>query len=337
MSRPNHAARRRSAGAARRLLALAAVVLAASALAGCSGVRRYNFSPSPVVHSFTVTPALLSWRGGSVAITASTANANRCVVTTSPQLPALVADVPSCSEISHTFKLVLPRNYTVAPTYYWFNIIAIGKNGRVDGSPVRIEVDKAPTIITSLEASPSSFPEAGGVLHLTGKVTNAVSCQFRSDPGLADLPRRARCSTGVVRSSLRLQANQLRKPEVYRVILIARQYGRRMQRASVVVTVAGLPGATVTSSSVTPSQLGAGGGLLTVTAAVANATTCLLNVRGPILIHREASCSSGTFSEQLLIPANRSKNPEAYTLVLSLLSGHQRVRVPLTHVKIAGS
>jgi hypothetical protein len=147
-------------------------------------------TPPAKVSNLKATPALLSYRGGAVRLTAKVAHATRCTFRVTPKMGGLPATI-RCGGASASRTVKFPRNQTDARTTYHLSITSGKSTARTS-----VSLAAAPASILSFTSSPASVTSAGGSIVLHAHVGQASSCTFGSVPTLAGLPTTVPCGNG---------------------------------------------------------------------------------------------------------------------------------------------
>ena len=139
---------------------------------------------------------------------------------------------------------------------------------------------QAATVLAA-SASPAQLAAAGGTVTVTGRVANATSCQLQllSSPSFAVVyshdPKS--CTGGTYSARVTVAPNPTTAPVTVGFALVARGSASSSSGRFYVV-LAGAAPAAVLSVTATPAQLPKTGGAVSVTARVANATSCQLQL-----------------------------------------------------------
>ena len=175
-------------------------------------------------------------------------------------------------------------------------------------SPVSVHAASKPPVlaVTSFSSSGTSLPASGGPITLTAHVTKATNCTFSVTPSVASLPQTKSCATGSASVTVALPATTTPKAATYTFSLVAAGTGTLTAKSkAVVVTVAGQVAPTVTTFTSSATTVAAGGGQVTLKASVKHATSCVFSVTPTVPgFPLTTSCSSGTASASVAIPAN---------------------------------
>ena len=193
------------------------------------------------------------------------------------------------------------------------------------------------TTVSSFTAKPSSLTWAGGAVTLSAKVANAKTCTFSVTPAIKGLPAKKTCTNGTVDQKVTVPKNTGTKAITYTFGLSVT--GTTTVKATPVkITVGVGPPPTVTDFNANPSTLASTGGTVTLSAQVTNAKTCDFSSTPAITgLPSTVSCSSGTVTKQVTVPANVETESVVYTFGLSV-TGKTTVAAKATTVTIgAGS
>ncbi len=169
---------------------------------------------------------------------------------------------------------------------------------------------QAATVLAA-SASPAQLAAAGGTVTVTGRVANATSCQLQllSSPSFAVVyshdPKS--CTGGTYSARVTVAPNPTTAPVTVGFALVARGSASSSSGRFYVV-LAGAAPAAVLSVTATPAQLPKTGGAVSVTARVANATSCQLQLLSSqsfavVYSHDPKDCS-GNYSARVVIGPN---------------------------------
>ena len=181
--------------------------------------------------------------------------------------------------------------------------------------------------ISSFVAAPDSLTPAGGSVLLSATVTNATSCTLSSTPAINGLPVTASCASGTVNENVAVSANPTCKADKYMFTLAA--IGATTTKTKALkLSVAATPAPTVSSPTVTPSSVTSSGGLVTLSATVANAISCTFS-SSPAVPGLPATipCTNGTVNEQVMIPADTGKKAITHKFRVAV-TGTKTVKSP---------
>jgi hypothetical protein len=165
--------------------------------------------------------------------------------------------------------------------------------------------------VLSASATPSQLPATGGTVTVTARVANASSCQLQllSSPSLAVVyshnPKS--CADGTYSAHVTIGPNPTTAQATVGFALVVRSAASSYS-GQFYVLLAGAAPAAVLSAGATPSQVPATGGTVTVTARVANATSCQLQLLSSqsfavVYSHNPKDCS-GNYSARVTIGPN---------------------------------
>jgi len=165
--------------------------------------------------------------------------------------------------------------------------------------------------VLSASATPAQLPATGGTVTVTARVANATSCQLQllSSPSFAVVyshnPKS--CADGTYSAHVTIGPNPTTEQVAVGFALVARSAASSYS-GQFYVLLAGATQAAVVSASATPAQVPATGGTVTVTARVANATSCQLQLLSSqsfavVYSHNPKDCS-GDYSARVSIGPN---------------------------------
>ena len=221
-------------------LTLAVVMSASPGVAG---------SAKPTLGSLRVSPAHLSDRGGLVSVIATVRNATSCSLRVSPSGVGGVKRV-TCSSGSVRARLNFPANAALTRRVYVLRVVATGPGGRLVGPARTVVVIGTGATVSSFRASPTALPNAGGVVSLTGTVTNEVTCSITVSPVISSFGGGIPCNLGTTSISVSLPANTSSTQVNYLFTLIV---NGEVSATSKALTVIVYPTSTVpTTTTTTP-------------------------------------------------------------------------------------
>jgi hypothetical protein len=208
----------------------------------------------------------------------------------------------------------------------------------------------SPTTIQSIGLSPANVPAAGGVIIVTGTITNATSCQLKllshqSFPVV--YANNTRTCPIVFTARITVGANPSHVPRTVAFALTARNqsssftgqfYVHLAARTSLATTtVPSSPGTTTTvppavtttappavtaALAVNPGSLPATGGQVNFVYSSPNGTTCSLSSSPTIWTGANPTPVNCNGSYQATIPANTAQQPQTWTVVFSATGSH---------------
>ncbi len=210
------AARHRFArGSVRRaLLALVPVAVLATTL-GFSTAAGAETPAATTIVSWTTTPTALPWTGGTVTLSVAVTNANTCEFVSVPAVSGLPLTLPCTgTNGSATTTVTLPENLSEKKTYSFKVNITGQNNGATRPNYVTVATPPEPTV-QNFEGTPAILPGSGGSVTLTATTTNAITCQFSSNPPLAGLPVTVPCTNGQPTTTVSVPPNTTTQPFYY--------------------------------------------------------------------------------------------------------------------------
>jgi hypothetical protein len=171
-------------------------------------------------------------------------------------------------------------------------------------------------IITSFKATVSKLPSSGGSLELLTEVRYATSCKFEVSPAITGLPVTVACSSGSASRVVKVPANVAAAARTFSFTLVASGPGGTTTSNAFKVVQAEAPPA-ISAFTASPATLHATGGTLTLSGKVARATSCKLSA-SPALsgLPVTLSCSAGTVSRAVAVPANAAAGAVTYSFTL---------------------
>ena len=188
----------------------------------------------------------------------------------------------------------------------------------------------AKTSVSSFTAKPSSLTWAGGTVTLSAKVADAKTCAFSVTPAIRGLPATKACTNGTVSEKVTVPKNTGTKAITYAFGLSVK--GTTTVKATAVKVKVGVgPAPTVTDFTATPSPLAWTGGSVTLSAQVTDAKTCAFSSTPTIPgLPSTVSCSSGTVTKGVTVPANGETEDVVYTFRLSVTYASTVTATPTT-------
>ncbi len=229
----------------------------------------------------------------------------------------------------------MPANTSATAKTYTFGLSAIGST-TVKAPPVLVTMaGKAAPTIQSFLGSPTSIASSGGVVTLSAQVTATKSCVFSATPTLKGLPATVSCTSGSGSKQVSVPANTSATAVTYTFGLSA--IGSTTVKAPpVLVTVAGKAAPTIQSFSGSPTSIASSGGVVTLSAQVTATKSCVFSATPTLKgLPATVSCTSGSGSKQVSVPANTSATAKTYTFGLSAI-GSTTVKAPPVLVTVAG-
>ena len=181
--------------------------------------------------------------------------------------------------------------------------------------------------ISSFVATPDSLTAAGGSVLLSATITNADSCTLSSTPVINGLPVTASCASGTVNENVAVPGDPTGRPDGY-TFRLAATGATTTETKALKLWVAATPAPTVSPPTVTPSSVTSSGGVVTLSATVANAISCTFS-SSPAVPGLPATipCTNGMVSEQVTIPADTGKRAITYKFGLAV-TGTKALRSP---------
>ena len=189
--------------------------------------------------------------------------------------------------------------------------------------------------VANFAATPTSLTASGGSVSLSADVTNATSCAFSSAPVLSGLPATVPCTSGTVTENVTVPAITTHAAKTY-FFHLAVTGTSTINAKAVTVTEAGVPPTeTVSNFAATPTSLTDSGGSVSLSADVTNATSCAFSST-PALSGLPATvpCTSGTVTENVLVPGNNAVTPKTYFFHLAV-TGTSTINAKFVTVTVA--
>ena len=189
--------------------------------------------------------------------------------------------------------------------------------------------------VANFAATPTSLTDSGGSVSLSADVTNATSCAFSSAPALSGLPATVPCTSGTVTENVTVPAITTHAAKTY-FFHLAVTGTSTINAKAVTVTEAGVPPTeTVSNFAATPTSLTDSGGSVSLSADVTNATSCAFSST-PALSGLPATvpCTSGTVTENVLVPGNNAVTPKTYFFHLAV-TGTSTINAKFVTVTVA--
>lgn len=280
---------------------------------------RRQAAPAPSVGAVSASPGSLAYAGGTVSLSATVANASSCAYSVSPAIPGFSGATP-CSGGSADLSVAIPANDTSTTLNYVFSLAANGPGGSATSSaPAEVsEAAAPPPTVGPVGVSAASLPATGGTESLSTTVANATTCTYSVSPPITGFSGSVPCSSGTASLSAPIPANSADSPVTYTFSLSAAgPGGTASSPSSATVTEAAAPPSAGTVQASTTS-VGAGGGSVSLSTAVTNASSCTYSVSPSLSgFPQSVPCSTGTATVTATIPANTASSPVSYTFSLS--------------------
>ena len=209
-------------------------------------------SAKPTVSNFKVSPLTINYTGGPVTLSATVKNATRCIFTTTPAVAGVYKNI-ACSSGKETYVAKLPKSSSTSNTVYTFKLIVTGQkgDGNVTAPLKKVTVVAAPKpAITSFTTSNSELPSVGGLISLTGVVTNPVSCNIVANPAIEGTSsNNVPCSnSSSAIASIAMPPNNSLYDVTYTFTLTVTGYATNVSK-TVIVTVDSNPPQTTTTTT----------------------------------------------------------------------------------------
>ena len=297
-------------------IAASLVVITSGLVAAVASVPAEAAGTAPTITGLAAAPASLPSSGGSTTLTASVSGATTCAVTAKPTVSGLPGSI-SCAGGSVSAPVTLPANATTKTEKYTLTLAATGTSTKTAKVKVTVAAPTpVPASITGLLASPESVPASGGTTTLTASLSHASSCTLTAKPAIAGLTKAVACASGSIAEPITLPANTGTQAVSYKLTLTAK--GTSKTTASTTVTVSAPTAPVIFNFTDTPVSVGPAGGSVTISAQVTEATTCTLSSTPALSgLPKTVSCSSGTLSVPVTIPANTTTSLVGYAFSLS--------------------
>jgi hypothetical protein len=166
-------------------LGLPALVIGALAMLGLTEPSVASASALPalsaVVLSASASPAALPAGGGTISVAGRVADAQSCQLQLlSSQSFAVVYSHNSrhCSSGTFSAQVTIGPNSTAVQRTVAFALVASNQASTSSGRFYVLLAAPKPAAVTSLSATPTNLPAAGGVVSVAAKVQNATECQL---------------------------------------------------------------------------------------------------------------------------------------------------------------
>ena len=199
------------------------------------------------IHTFTVSPTILTAARQRVTLHAQVAPSDRCLLSSRPRIASLPRRV-SCAEGAARVRFTLPGNTTGSFRRIVFTLRAAGATRTVS----LLQAAAVPTA-RAFAVHPASLPGLGGTIKLSARVSRASSCRFSVTPALPDLPRGVKCPRATATTTLSVPASTSSRATTYAFTLFVTGAGGTVRRGGVKLTEAPAI-ATSTSTSTTTSS-----------------------------------------------------------------------------------
>jgi hypothetical protein len=293
-------------------------------------------SPSPAITDYIATPNAVPYTGGTVTVSASVAGASSCTFSTiSPDVSGLPVTVDCAGGTASTI-VVIATNSTELVKHVDVKLTAIGGGSQATGVTIITEAQAPPKPnIADLVGSPDPVPYTGGSVTVSATVNNASECTFSSTShAISGLPTTVACTAGTATAVFSLPANTTTRTVRFPFELTAAG-AVKSATAQGSVTLAPAPPPTISDYLSSPSPVSWTGGPVTLSAAVANATTCTFTATGKAKkavsgLPATVPCSSGSASVNLAVGANRRRRPGTYTVKLTATGSGTNVTTTTT-------
>ena len=271
----------------------------------------------PAVTSFTPTSASLGWKGGTVHLEGQVTNTSTCSISVVPNL-AGEPWAPACDGGSLDQNIDIPPNLSASgAATYTFTLTATSIVGKTTATTT-VTVAAAPLpAVTGFTPTSASLGWNGGSVHLQGQVTNTSTCSITVTPSISGSPWAPTCDAGSLDQTVTIPQNlSPTKAATYTFTLTATSIVGKTT-ATTTVVVAQKPQPTISSFTAGSAPLSLLGGTVTLTGAVSSADSCQITVTPTIAgAPFTPSCSSGTLSQAVLLPANGGSTNVSYTFTL---------------------
>jgi hypothetical protein len=176
---------------------------------------------------------------------------------------------------------------------------------------------RATPTISSFTATPDQLQAKGGSVFLAAEETNASTCTFSSNTAIKDLPETIPCPHGHPSITVTVPANTTNNVEDISFTMKANGSGGAYAEATLFVHVEPPPAA-ITSFTASTTHLPKGGGPVTLSGKVVRGNECVIT-SDPALkgqLPYSASCTSGTVSKTVTLPATTSGTQVEYVFEL---------------------
>jgi hypothetical protein len=327
-SAARHGDRARRSGSA--LIGVAVVL--GSVLAG-GGDPAQATTVKPAITNYDASPDTLAYTGGTVTVSATVMGASECTFSSAtPGISGLPTTV-ACDSGSASTIVVVATNTSEKVHHLLVKLTALGPQAQTTATTI-ITIDEAPPLptITHFASTPDPVPFTGGTATVSATVNNATQCTFSStSPVIAGLPTTVPCNSGSASTVVSLTANATIRP--MKVLVSVTAVGP--VRSVVIrrfITVGPAPPPAISSYISNPSPVSWTGGSVTLSADVANATTCTFSAAGHAIrtvsgLPATVPCTSGNASVNVTVNANHRRHTASYMVKLTATGSGTNVTV----------
>jgi len=200
------------------------------------------------IHTFTVSPTILTAARQRVTLRAEVAPSARCLLSSRPRIASLPRHV-SCAGGAARVRFTLPGNTTGSFRRIAFTL-------RTAGSTRTVSLVQAAAVPTAraFAVDPTSLPGAGGTIKLSARVSRASSCRFSVTPALPDLPRSVRCPRATASTTVSVPASTSSRATTYTFTLLVTGAGGAVRRDGVRFTEGAATPTTTTTTTTSTSN-----------------------------------------------------------------------------------
>jgi hypothetical protein len=277
----------------------------------------------------TSSPASLPAGGGPLRVHGTVTGAKTCSMTSTPDVGS--GSVP-CKDGTFSKDFTIPANSTASPGSYSFNLSASGAGGSADATLTLDQPVAAadPPNVVSMTPSPASLTAAAGTVTVSATLARASHCTWTSDPDVGSATS-APCTTSSSHD-FSVPANVGKTAKTYTFEIDVTGPGGTASSSLTMTQPATVPvGPQITSITPNPTSLTSGGGTLTVTAGVQNASTCSITSSPDVgSTGSNVPCTSNSVSHPFTIPANTGTTSKSYTFTVSAKANNTTVTGTLT-------
>lgn len=289
----------------------------------------------PVISGFVANPAPVPWQGGPVTLSASVADATLCTLSTSSAAITGLPTTVGCDSGSASVLVAVTGNATTVAKRYPVILTATGPQKSSSTSTSIVLAPGPSPIISTFGSTPTPVSWTGGQAMLSATVANATSCTFsaegRAKAGLSDLPATVPCGSGTASVNVVVATNHRRKSESYTVKLTATGSGATVV-STTTVTISPITAVPVISGfGASPSPVVVTGGMVSLSATVADAVTCTFTAKGRkaraavVGVPVSEPCSNGTVTVPVTVPANSHGRPQSFPVELTVRGYNRKV------------
>jgi hypothetical protein len=268
----------------------------------------------PTIAGFGANPSAVPATGGGVTLTASVSGASSCRLVPPADLGA--PTVVACASGFADRMVAIPANPSTSPRTLTFTLEATSGGGTATRS-VSVEQPGAvqPTV-TGFSATPDTVPVTGGVVTLVWSVSGAATCTLTLPAALGG--QSSSCA-GSTSKQVVVPSNEASTSPRALTFEISATSAAGSSTSTVGVQQDGAVLPSIASFEVSPDNVPIGGGFVTFTWDVLDASSCTFTL--PAALGGGTSSCAGTTSREVFIPDNlASTDPRSLSFQISATS-----------------